>query len=244
MMSPFSTNFSIDSTPECSFDPILSSGSVSSISSQIGRAKRRNAPSSATRTFDHFLMSKRSKVFAFNDSTADDMDCSEDEVIASPIASMKLLQPPLGNAVHVAVQSASVPPVIPTLVQHPFPSAQAMSLHVPVSHQMPHVSATAFSSSSNRPVVSCFFQPAKLKATSKDVARVTARMHVPTSCWTCQCVFSSVHLAKACSRCSRSFCNPRCVRCCENCGAVVCGVCSSVDYSQTFDRVLCITCYC
>ncbi|XP_061118964.1 apoptosis regulatory protein Siva [Conger conger] len=46
---------------------------------------------------------------------------------------------------------------------------------------------------------------------------------------------------KACSQCDRSVC-PSCIRQCSDCSGLCCSVCTIVDYSDRYDRVLCCDC--
>ncbi|RYG69888.1 hypothetical protein EON64_01620 [archaeon] len=143
---------------------------------------------------------------------ADMMDCAESNL------------PPSAISPHCSF--SPIPPVSPysTFSLHKSPDRQGKvaNIKVKVPATLPH---TLFDT---------------LMTHSRD----TARQHRDTKssmliCWQCQAALQS---ATKCAICMRTCCQSRCMRSCERCAAVVCSLCSEVDYSLQFDRLLCVTC--
>ncbi|KAJ8341441.1 hypothetical protein SKAU_G00337320 [Synaphobranchus kaupii] len=61
-----------------------------------------------------------------------------------------------------------------------------------------------------------------------------------TSAACCVCL-KAMGMKKLCSQCERSVC-PSCTRQCNCCSGLCCSVCTIVDYSDRYDRVLCCDC--
>ncbi|XP_066550280.1 apoptosis regulatory protein Siva [Amia ocellicauda] len=61
---------------------------------------------------------------------------------------------------------------------------------------------------------------------------------VPVSC--CVCLIAA-SVKEPCSQCDRLPC-PSCSRQCISCASLCCSVCTIVDYSDRYDRVLCFDC--
>ncbi|KAA0711597.1 Apoptosis regulatory protein [Triplophysa tibetana] len=60
----------------------------------------------------------------------------------------------------------------------------------------------------------------------------------PTACCVCQRVSGS---RQPCVQCERSAC-PACTQQCSSCSGHCCNLCAVTDYSERYDRVLCVSC--
>ena len=74
---------------------------------------------------------------------------------------------------------------------------------------------------------------------SRETARTQRDVMASIICWQCQ---TKLLVATKCSICSRACCKFKCTRTCETCTAAVCSLCSEMDYSLQFDRLLCVNC--
>ncbi|XP_065105199.1 apoptosis regulatory protein Siva [Paramisgurnus dabryanus] len=60
----------------------------------------------------------------------------------------------------------------------------------------------------------------------------------PAVCCVCQRVSGS---RQPCAQCDRSSC-PACTQQCNSCSSHCCNLCAVTDYSERYDRVLCVSC--
>ncbi|XP_023658178.1 apoptosis regulatory protein Siva [Paramormyrops kingsleyae] len=71
--------------------------------------------------------------------------------------------------------------------------------------------------------------------------RTTAAAGAPEASAVCCVCLKMAALRKPCAQCERHAC-PSCTRLCSGCSGVCCSVCTVVDYSERYDRVLCFDC--
>ncbi|XP_048830316.1 apoptosis regulatory protein Siva isoform X2 [Brienomyrus brachyistius] len=71
--------------------------------------------------------------------------------------------------------------------------------------------------------------------------RGTAAAGAPEASAVCCVCLKMPASRKPCAQCERHAC-PSCTRLCSGCSGVCCSVCTVVDYSERYDRVLCFDC--
>ncbi|KAJ8399125.1 hypothetical protein AAFF_G00415040 [Aldrovandia affinis] len=57
----------------------------------------------------------------------------------------------------------------------------------------------------------------------------------------CRLCLKAMDMKKPCSQCERPVCSS-CTRQCNNCSVFCCSVCTTVDYTDCYDQVLCCDC--
>ncbi|XP_018583025.1 apoptosis regulatory protein Siva [Scleropages formosus] len=57
----------------------------------------------------------------------------------------------------------------------------------------------------------------------------------------CSVCLKTAAARKSCMQCERHAC-PSCTRLCSNCSSLCCSICTVVDYTDRYDRVLCCDC--